>query len=100
MHEDIFKLCLCTFFVRSNYAMKGKDFVTKKLKIKLKHDILDLETCYLIKDSAISVNMSVWSSNGNLLVLTSKSNNTTFFCNNLVQTYSWAFVCRILGHGK
>ncbi len=26
--------------------MKGKDFVAKKLEIKLKHDTLDLETCY------------------------------------------------------
>jgi hypothetical protein len=37
---------LCIFVVISNYAMKGVDFVAKKLKIKLKHDTLDLETCY------------------------------------------------------
>jgi hypothetical protein len=29
--------------------MKGKDFVAKKLKIKLKHDNLDLEICYFDK---------------------------------------------------
>jgi hypothetical protein len=38
----------------------------------------------LIEDSAIFVNMSVWKFDGNLLVLTSKLNNITFFCNNLV----------------
>jgi hypothetical protein len=35
-----------TFVVKSNYAMKDKDFVAKILKIKLKHDTLDFETCY------------------------------------------------------
>ncbi len=36
----------------------------------------------LIKDSVIFVNKNVWSSDGNLLVLTSNLNKTTFFCNN------------------
>jgi hypothetical protein len=43
--KHIFKLCLCTFVVKSNYAMKSKDFVAKKLEIWLKHGT-EFGTCY------------------------------------------------------
>jgi hypothetical protein len=83
--RHIFKLCLCAFVVKSNYAMKGKDFVAKKTKNQIKTWHFGYgKHVILINDLTISINRSVWNFNGNLLVLTSKSNNITFFCNNLV----------------
>jgi hypothetical protein len=50
LYENLFvkiKSCFCVFIVKANNAMEGKDFVAKKLKIRLKHDTSNLENMRL-----------------------------------------------------
>jgi hypothetical protein len=65
--------------------MKGKNFVAKKQKIRLKHDSLDLETCYFDQRFSYIYQQECvelwWKSIGANIKI---KQYYTFFCNNLV----------------